>query len=180
MKQTTIVILLAVCGLAVLGGAADGKDPKMKKDIKVYSVEQGGMIETTRIDKSDAEWKEELSPEVYKILRRKGTEMACSGAYWKNDSEGVYRCAGCGTDLFVSSTKFTSSSGWPSFFQPVHDANIGTMRDTSFNMIRIEVHCERCGGHLGHIFDDGPKPTGKRYCINSLSLDFVEIDVDGE
>jgi peptide-methionine (R)-S-oxide reductase len=125
-----------------------------------------------RIVKTDAEWKKSLTPEQYRILREKGTEWAFTGKYWNHHAAGVYVCAGCGLELFDSRTKFESGTGWPSFWTPVASGHVDEHRDTTFGMARTEVLCARCGGHLGHVFDDGPKPTGLRYCINSASLDF--------
>jgi peptide-methionine (R)-S-oxide reductase len=122
--------------------------------------------------RSDAEWKRILSPEQYEVLRRKGTERAFTGRYYDSKEKGVYRCAGCGNRLFDSKTKFDSGTGWPSYYQPISEDAVATDEDRSHGMIRTEVLCARCGGHLGHVFPDGPEPTGRRYCINSLSLDF--------
>ena len=140
--------------------------------IEVYSVEKGELVKVDRVELSEAEWRERLSPEDFRILRKKGTERAFTGRYWDQKEEGLYRCAGCGNDLFSSETKFDSGTGWPSYFQPVHEANVENREDRSFFMRRTEVVCSRCEGHLGHVFPDGPKPTGQRYCMNGNALDF--------
>ncbi len=126
------------------------------------------------IQKSEKEWKEELSKEEYHILREAGTERPGSGEYVEVDSEGVFRCAGCGNALFHTDTKFKSGTGWPSFYQPYEEGSVVKRADNSLGGTRTEVLCAKCGGHLGHVFDDGPEPTGKRYCINSAALDLDE------
>ena len=126
-----------------------------------------------KIVKSDEEWKKKLDPQAYDVLRKHGTERPFTGKYVDNHEHGMYVCAGCGLELFASDTKFESGSGWPSFYAPAVESNIATTEDETYGMKRVEVHCPRCGGHLGHVFEDGPRDkTGLRYCINSCSLEF--------
>jgi peptide-methionine (R)-S-oxide reductase len=153
MRFRPIFALLALFGCSPASG---GAPPKPRE-----------------VTHTEAEWKAKLTPKQFEVLRQKGTERAFSGEYWNNHAEGVYVCAGCGTPLFASEDKFESGTGWPSYTRPVADKNVEVEVDASYGMVREEVLCNVCGGHLGHVFDDGPAPTGKRYCINSASLTFT-------
>ena len=153
-----------------------GDESDQETTVRLYSSEKGGFVVAEKIEKTEEEWKKTLSPLQYKVLREKGTERAFTGALLENHEKGVYTCAACGADLFASETKFESGSGWPSFYAPIAEENVATEADNTLGMRRIEILCRRCGGHLGHVFDDGPKPTGLRYCVNSASLGFEKTD----
>ncbi|MBV6440166.1 MAG: peptide-methionine (R)-S-oxide reductase [Haliscomenobacteraceae bacterium CHB4] len=174
MKYLSILLVLLACNAVEKPSPENtvGASLSVLADTIVPPQYINGKL--VKISKTDTEWKKQLTEMEYYVLRQEGTERAFTGDLWNNHEKGVYVCAACGLPLFSSDTKFDSGTGWPSFYQPIKPEYVAGYDDNSFGMTRTEVECARCGGHQGHVFDDGPKPTGLRYCINSVSLDFVK------
>lgn len=183
MKSIQLALALALSISTFTASTAMADNAKSKPEETAQPIDDKSACalpshaETTALDdfkKSDAEWQKILKPDQFRVLRQQGTEPSFNNEYWNHKGKGVYVCAGCEAPLFASGHKFDSGTGWPSFWDAIEEKNVGKTVDRSYGMVRTEVHCNRCGGHLGHLFEDGPKPTRQRYCINSASIEFVD------
>ena len=175
------IILVSSVIILILTAGCRASSPQMKKELTLKTTinvdakeKKGEKKMDFEIQKTEEQWKKELTPEQYRVARQKGTEMPFTGKYVKHDGKGIYKCVACDNRLFSSEHKFDSGTGWPSYYKPLHKDSVKEIKDTSHGMIRTEIVCGKCGAHLGHVFNDGPKPTGLRYCINSCSLDLEE------
>ncbi len=176
MYQSGLISFLAIVFFSLQTSGQCGSEQLMKGNEKEQTCMNKKTNNEYKISKNEQDWKQELSEMEYHVLREKGTERAFTGKYYKHKEDGTYLCAACGAKLFSSGDKYDSGSGWPSFVKPVKEENVGEESDKSYGMTRTEVHCSNCGGHLGHVFPDGPGPEGLRYCINSVSLKFEKKD----